>query len=29
AMAKEDAFLVDDFEGGLCADYTDAGINGG
>ncbi|GKC45228.1 zinc finger, CCHC-type containing protein, partial [Tanacetum coccineum] len=24
AMAEEDAFLVDDFEGGLCVDYTDA-----
>ncbi|GKA86324.1 26S proteasome non-ATPase regulatory subunit 4 homolog isoform X1 [Tanacetum coccineum] len=29
AMAEEDAFLVDDFEGGLCVDYTDAGIDGG
>ncbi|GJR84388.1 zinc finger, CCHC-type containing protein [Tanacetum coccineum] len=26
AMAEEDAFLVDDLEGGLCVDYTDAGI---
>ncbi|GKB32024.1 hypothetical protein Tco_0871425, partial [Tanacetum coccineum] len=26
AMAKEDAFLVNDFEGGLCVDYTDAEI---
>ncbi|GJY96327.1 zinc finger, CCHC-type containing protein [Tanacetum coccineum] len=26
AMAEEDAFLVDDFEGGLCVDYTDAEI---
>ncbi|GKC18516.1 hypothetical protein Tco_1020666, partial [Tanacetum coccineum] len=28
AMAEEDAFLVDDVEGGLCADNTDAGIDG-
>ncbi|GJT04095.1 zinc finger, CCHC-type containing protein [Tanacetum coccineum] len=28
AMAEEDAFLVDDVEGGLCVDNTDAGING-
>ncbi|GJY49149.1 hypothetical protein Tco_0439105, partial [Tanacetum coccineum] len=28
AMAKEDAFLVDDVEGGLCVDNTNAGING-
>nr|GEW67425.1 zinc finger, CCHC-type [Tanacetum cinerariifolium] len=27
-MAEEDAFLVDDVEGGLCVDYTDAGIGG-
>nr|GEV64631.1 reverse transcriptase domain-containing protein [Tanacetum cinerariifolium] len=27
-MEKEDAFLVDDIEGGLCVDYTDAGIVG-
>ncbi|GJT88280.1 hypothetical protein Tco_1069997 [Tanacetum coccineum] len=26
AMAEEDAFLVDDVEGGLCVDYTDTGI---
>nr|GEV34316.1 zinc finger, CCHC-type [Tanacetum cinerariifolium] len=26
-MAEEDVFLVDDFEGGLCVDYTDARIN--
>nr|GEW77296.1 zinc finger, CCHC-type [Tanacetum cinerariifolium] len=25
-MAKQDAFLVDDVEGGLCVDYTDAEI---
>ncbi|GJU54167.1 zinc finger, CCHC-type containing protein [Tanacetum coccineum] len=28
AMAKEDAFLVDYFKGGLCVDNTDAGIVG-
>ncbi|GKG34280.1 hypothetical protein Tco_0436976, partial [Tanacetum coccineum] len=28
AMAEEDAFLVDDIEGGLCVDNTDAGIDG-
>ncbi|GJY69643.1 hypothetical protein Tco_0472625, partial [Tanacetum coccineum] len=28
AMAKEDAFLVDDVEGGLCIDNADAGIDG-
>ncbi|GJZ43262.1 cysteine-rich receptor-like protein kinase 8 [Tanacetum coccineum] len=28
AMAKEDAFLIDDVEGGLCVDNTDAGIDG-
>ncbi|GJZ16905.1 zinc finger, CCHC-type containing protein [Tanacetum coccineum] len=28
AMAEEDAFLVNDVEGGLCADNTDAGIDG-
>nr|GEX42683.1 zinc finger, CCHC-type [Tanacetum cinerariifolium] len=28
AMAEEDAFLVDDVEGGLCVDNTDAGIDG-
>ncbi|GJW90878.1 zinc finger, CCHC-type containing protein [Tanacetum coccineum] len=28
AMAKEDAFLVDDVEGGLCVDNTDAEIDG-
>ncbi|GKB53374.1 hypothetical protein Tco_0904127 [Tanacetum coccineum] len=28
AMAEKDAFLVDDVEGGLCVDYTDAGIGG-
>ncbi|GJW75400.1 zinc finger, CCHC-type containing protein [Tanacetum coccineum] len=28
AMAKEDAFLVDDVEGGLCVDNTDARIDG-
>ncbi|GJZ15356.1 hypothetical protein Tco_0551033 [Tanacetum coccineum] len=27
-MAEEDAFLVDDIEGGLCVDNTDAGIDG-
>nr|GEV74492.1 zinc finger, CCHC-type [Tanacetum cinerariifolium] len=27
-MSEEDAFLVDDVEGGLCVDYTDAGIIG-
>nr|GEW28938.1 zinc finger, CCHC-type [Tanacetum cinerariifolium] len=27
-MAEEDAFLVDSVEGGLCVDYTDAGIGG-
>nr|GEX32029.1 zinc finger, CCHC-type [Tanacetum cinerariifolium] len=27
-MAEEDAFLVDDVEGGLCVDYTDAEIVG-
>ncbi|GJZ45004.1 hypothetical protein Tco_0592600 [Tanacetum coccineum] len=26
AMAEKDAFLVDNVEGGLCIDYTDAGI---
>ncbi|GKF46420.1 hypothetical protein Tco_0136222, partial [Tanacetum coccineum] len=26
AMAEEDAFLVDNVEGGLCVDYTDAGM---
>ncbi|GKE59471.1 hypothetical protein Tco_1498656, partial [Tanacetum coccineum] len=26
AMPEEDAFLVDNVEGGLCVDYTDAGI---
>nr|GEV80675.1 zinc finger, CCHC-type [Tanacetum cinerariifolium] len=26
-MAEEDAFLVDDFEGGLCVDYTEARID--
>ncbi|GKG29126.1 hypothetical protein Tco_0416491, partial [Tanacetum coccineum] len=28
AMAEEDAFLVDDFEGGVCSDYSDARIDG-
>ncbi|GJR76073.1 hypothetical protein Tco_0088438 [Tanacetum coccineum] len=28
AMAEEDAFLVDNFEGGLCVDYTDVRIDG-
>ncbi|GJU43651.1 zinc finger, CCHC-type containing protein [Tanacetum coccineum] len=28
AMAEEDAFLVDNVEGGLCVDYTDAKIIG-
>ncbi|GKC64172.1 hypothetical protein Tco_1096770, partial [Tanacetum coccineum] len=28
AMAEEDAFLVDDVEGGLCVDNTDAEIDG-
>ncbi|GJU50151.1 zinc finger, CCHC-type containing protein [Tanacetum coccineum] len=28
AMAEEDAFLVDNVEGGLCVDYTDARIVG-
>ncbi|GKB85335.1 hypothetical protein Tco_0957607, partial [Tanacetum coccineum] len=28
AMVEEDAFLVDNVEGGLCVDYTDAGIGG-
>ncbi|GJR34106.1 zinc finger, CCHC-type containing protein [Tanacetum coccineum] len=27
-MAEEDAFIVDDVEGGLCVDDTDAGIGG-
>ncbi|GKE27801.1 hypothetical protein Tco_1443185, partial [Tanacetum coccineum] len=27
-MAEKDAFLVDDVEGGLCVDYTNAGIGG-
>ncbi|GJX55267.1 zinc finger, CCHC-type containing protein [Tanacetum coccineum] len=28
AMVEEDALLVDDVEGGLCVDYTNAGIGG-
>ncbi|GKD47961.1 hypothetical protein Tco_1276937, partial [Tanacetum coccineum] len=28
AMEEEDALLVDDVEGGLCVNYTDAGIGG-
>ncbi|GKE49974.1 hypothetical protein Tco_1481232, partial [Tanacetum coccineum] len=28
AMAEEDAFLVDNVEGALCVDYTDARIGG-
>ncbi|GKE75982.1 hypothetical protein Tco_1542102, partial [Tanacetum coccineum] len=28
AMIEKDAFLVDDVEGGLCVDNTDAGIGG-
>ncbi|GKG42602.1 hypothetical protein Tco_0476900, partial [Tanacetum coccineum] len=28
AMAEEDAFLVNDIEGGLCVDNTDVGIVG-
>ncbi|GJX48368.1 zinc finger, CCHC-type containing protein, partial [Tanacetum coccineum] len=27
AMVEEDAFLVDNFEGGVCSDYSDARIN--
>ncbi|GJY03036.1 hypothetical protein Tco_0361188 [Tanacetum coccineum] len=29
AMAEEDAFIVDNFEGGVCSDYSDARIVGG
>nr|GFB54067.1 hypothetical protein [Tanacetum cinerariifolium] len=28
AMEEEDAFLIDDVEGGLCFDNTDARIDG-
>ncbi|GKD28323.1 hypothetical protein Tco_1239101 [Tanacetum coccineum] len=28
AMEEEDTFIVDNIEGGLCVNYTDAGIGG-